>query len=128
MKKAKCTKYRFILSLTDLDVAYERLFIELVSIDSKYSEDEASKNQAKRKLFLKILLAYCNSNTPSKANAYTTAISSFAVADPTQMRAPSPPPTPPPDPYQTSEVVTPPTGLRQSDGRIHFGDLKIDID
>jgi hypothetical protein len=48
------------------------------------------------------------------------------------MMAPSPPPTPPPDTYkkleEEEEEVTPPTGLRKADGRIHFGDLKIDID
>lgn len=128
MKKTKSTKYRFILSLTELDVAYERLFIELVAIDRKFSEDDASKNQAKRKLFLKILLAYCNPTTTNTANAHTTVASSFPAADPPPMLAPSPPPTPPPDTYKTSkEEVTPPTGLRKADGRIHFGDLKIEI-
>ena len=129
MKKTKSTKYRFILSLTELDVAYERLFIELVAIDRKFSDDDASKNQAKRKLFLKILLTYCNPNTTSTANAYTTVASSFPAADPPPMLAPSPPPIPPPDTYKKlEEEVTPPTGLRKADGRIHFGELKIDIE
>ena len=124
MKKLKATKYRFIFSLNELDFAYEKLFIEMISIDCKLSGDAASVNRAKRKLFLKILLAYCNPNTLGTLNTYTPVQTSAADGYPPAMLAPSPPPTPPPD---TNEV-TPPTGLRKADGRIHFGDLKIDIE
>jgi hypothetical protein len=127
MNNKKSTKYRFILTLSDQDIAYVRLYNELKGIELKHSDSENS-NSEKRKLFLRILLAYCN---PHSSNVYATVPAHAAVVDAPQMMAPSPPPTPPPDTYkklEEEEEVTPPTGLRKADGRIHFGDLKIDID
>ncbi len=126
MKKLKTTKYRFIFSLNELDFAYEKLFIEMISIDCKFSDDSPSINRAKRKLFLKILLAYCNQNNSC---SHATVTVSAAAVDPPPCPAHAPPPTPPPDNLKNLEVeVTPPSGLRKNDGRIHFGDLKIDIE
>lgn len=125
MKNNKSTKYRLILSLTDQDIGFERLYNELINIERANSDPQSISN-AKRKLFLKILYAYCN---PYSSNVYVTVPAHAAVVDVPQMMAPSPPPTPPPDTYKKlEEEVTPPTGLRKADGRIHFGDLKIDID
>lgn len=123
MNNKKTTKYRLILSLTDQDIAFERLYVELINIERDHSDSESISN-AKRKHFLKILLAYCN---PHSSNAYTTLPARAAVVNPPSRVAPSPPPTPPPVLCLTQEEVTPPTGLRKADGRIHFGDLKIDI-
>lgn len=125
MKNNKSTKYRLILSLTDQDIGFERLYNELINIERANSNPQSISN-AKRKLFLKILYVYCN---PYSSNVYVTVPAHAGVVDAPQMMAPSPPPTPPPDTYKKlEEEVTPPTGLRKADGRIHFGDLKIDID
>jgi hypothetical protein len=128
MKELKKTKYRFIFSLNEQDFAFEKLFVEMISIDSKFSDDSASINRAKRKLFLKILLAYCNHN-----NSYADATVPISVAavDPPHSQAHALPATPSPNKLKQLEVeieVTPPSGLRKSDSRIHFGDLKIDIE
>lgn len=119
MNNKKSTKYRFILTLSDQDIAYVRLYNELKGIELKHCDSE-NINSEKRKLFLRILLAYCNQPT---SNFYTTVPASTAVVDPPPILCPSPPPTPPPNTHE----VTPPTGLKKNDGKIHFGDLKIDI-
>lgn len=123
MKNKKSTKYRLILTLSDQDIAFARLYNELKKIEHKYSGSENINNE-KRKLFLRILLAYCNPHTSDASNAYTIVPARAAVIDPPPILAPTPPPTPPPDTHE----VTPSTGLKKPDGRIHFGDLKIDID
>ncbi len=124
MKNRKTTKYRLILTLSDQDIAFERLYFELLDIDNKFFDAE-SINNAKRKHFLKILLEYCN---PHAANAYKTLPFTAEAIDPPSKLAPSPPPTPPPDThasYANSEEVTPPTGLHKPDGSISFGKFQL---
>jgi hypothetical protein len=128
MRKTNVTKYRLILSLSDQDVAFEPLYSELKEIEHKYSDSEAVNNE-KRKLFLRILLTYCithSCNTPMKNASVHLGVAT--VDQPTRL-APSPPPTPPPDKPHTSEKeITTPSGLKIGDSRIHFGDLKLDIE
>ena len=51
MNNKKSSKYRLILSLTDQDVAFERLFREMSAIEHEFADAE-SINHAKRKHFL----------------------------------------------------------------------------
>ena len=127
MRKTTVTKYRLILSLSDQDVAFEPLYSELKEIEHKYSDSEAVNNE-KRKLFLRILLTYCITHSRNTSMKNASLHLGVAAVDPPTRLAPSPPPTPPPDihaSYDTSEEVTPQTGLHKPDGSISFGKFQL---
>lgn len=120
MKNKKSTKYRLILTLSDQDIAFARLYSELLEIDNKFSDSESISNE-KRKLFLRILLEYCNTHSRVTSKTYASVQSSAATVDPPPMLTTSPPP----DAHDSSEEITPPTGLHKPDGSISFGKFQL---
>lgn len=131
MKKTKVTKYRLILSLSDEDVAFEKLFNDLTSIESKFLHNVALINQAKRKHFLKILHAYCNQREWDHASStvspfFETVPVHLATAEPPRRPSPSPPPTPVKH-ATIEEASIPPEGMHQPGGIINFGKFNLEI-
>ena len=124
MNNKKSTKYRFILTLSDQDIAYVLLYDELKEIELKHSNSENIKSE-KRKLFLRILLEYCNTHSRITSKTYASVPSSAATVDPPTWLAPSPPPTSSPDAHVTLEAITAHSGLHKTDGSISFGKFQL---
>jgi hypothetical protein len=140
MKKTRTSKYRLILSFSEQDVAFEKLYLELLAIESEFSNDATLMSQAKRKHFMKILLLHCSSTTrhsPSNLQAtQVIPVSSLMEAaapraesnsDPPLIKAPAPPPTPPPQLQRVSEETIGADDLPKSSGILSFGKFLLEI-
>lgn len=143
MKKTRTSKYRLILSFSEQDVAFEKLYLELIAIESEFSNDATLMSQAKRKHFMKILLLHCNQNLQSyQTNSQLTKTKPIpsqilevtptteSNTDPPTKQAPSPPPTPPPlsrDKNLGAENITKAGLAMQDQDVISFGEFKLVI-
>lgn len=140
MKKTRTSKYRLILSFSEQDVAFEKLYLELIAIESEFSNDATLMSQAKRKHFMKILLVHCSSTTrhspPNLQTNQVTPVSSLmevaapraeSNSDPPLIKAPAPPPTPPPKTQRADEKAIATNDLPKSEGILSFGKFLLEI-